>query len=85
MDLAIGKFEKKYLAIRNNVMFISKFVAPYIYNLFEIKATHEISLFIMSKKAYIDMKQLYSDIKQNQNFLKIEKYWKEFTESAIYS
>lgn len=37
-------------------MFIFKFVCPHIHKLTKIKANHGISLFIMSKKAFIDMK-----------------------------
>jgi hypothetical protein len=37
-------------------MFIFKFVCPHVDKLSRIKANHGISLFIMSKKAYIDTK-----------------------------
>jgi len=36
-------------------MFIFKFVTPHIYKLFQIKANHDITLFIITKKAYHGM------------------------------
>ena len=47
------EFEKLYLDKRNNIFFIFKFIAPYISQFNSIKANHGVSLFIMSKKAYI--------------------------------
>lgn len=41
---------------RNDIMFIFKYIAPYVFGLSDIKANHAISMFIMTKKAYIDMK-----------------------------
>lgn len=60
IDMAIQRYSKIYLNRRNNIMFIFKFVTPYVYNLFNINANHGITLFIVSKKAYIDMKEFYN-------------------------
>jgi len=40
---------------RNEIMFIFKYIAPYVFGLSEIKANHGISMFIMSKKSLLDM------------------------------
>lgn len=40
-------------------MFIFKFVSPFVPNFYDINANHGISMFILSKKAYIDMKKFY--------------------------
>ena len=37
-------------------MFIFKYVTPYVFNFYNINANHLITLFIISKKAYHDMK-----------------------------
>lgn len=47
------KYEKLYLNKRNDIMFIFKFVSPYISSFYYIKANHGIAMFILSKKAYI--------------------------------
>lgn len=66
---------------RNDIMFVFKYVAPYVSSLFEMKANHEISMFIISKKAYLDMKEFYDFVKQKKNYFKLYKYWEEFTTS----
>lgn len=40
-------------------MFIFKFVSPFIPSFYNIKANHGIAMFILSKKAYIDIKKLH--------------------------
>lgn len=65
-------------------MFIFKFVTPYIYNLYKIKANHEINLFILSKKAYHDMKSFVHHVKNKTDFLKLGQYFNDFTKSAKY-
>lgn len=37
-------------------MLMFKYIVPYIGSLYRIKATHEVTMFIMSKKAYIEIK-----------------------------
>jgi hypothetical protein len=56
MEDAFGTYSKAYFMKRNDIMFIFKYIAPYIFGLGEIKANHGISLFIMTKKAFMDMK-----------------------------
>lgn len=56
MEDAFGAYSKAYFMKRNDIMFIFKYIAPYIFGLGEIKANHGISMFIMTKKAYGDMK-----------------------------
>ena len=55
---AFEKYEKAYIAKRNDCMFIFKFIAPYVQFFYNIKANHGIALFVMSKKAYLDLKKL---------------------------
>jgi len=47
---------------RNNIMFIFKFVVPYMNTILKFKANHGIALFITAKKSYIDMKKFISSI-----------------------
>ena len=56
-------------------MFIFKYVTPYIYNLYTLNANHGITLFIISKKAYHEMKQLNYYIKSRQNFMKLSPFF----------
>ena len=56
MEEAFLKYEKLYFMKRNDIMFLFKFISPYIYGLLDIKANHGISMFMMCKKAYLDMK-----------------------------
>ena len=64
-------------------MFIFKFVAPYVNSLQHIKANHNIALFVMSKRAYLDMKKLKNDIQQKKK-LPNAKYFEEFTLTQTY-
>jgi len=66
-------------------MFIFKHVTPYIYNLYNINANHGITLFIISKKAYHDMRDLNNKIVAKNNFLNLTPYFKEFTSSDKYT
>jgi hypothetical protein len=81
---AIQKYEKLYLNKRNNIMFIFKFVTPYIYFVYNIKANHEITLFILCKKAYHQMKAFHHYVKARSNFMKLGAYFNEFTKSPKY-
>ena len=65
-------------------MFIFKFVTPYIFNIFHIKANHCIALFLLSKKAYHQMKNFHHYVKNRTNFLKIAPYFNEFANSSKY-
>lgn len=65
-------------------MFIFKYVTPYIYSFFKINANHGITLFVISKKAYHDMKKFLAFIKSKVNFLKLDPYFKEFTSNPKY-
>lgn len=57
-------------------MFIFKFVCPHANTLVKFKANHGIALFITSKKAYIDMKNLVNDLKKINNIFNIDRDWK---------
>jgi len=65
-------------------MFIFKFVTPYIYNLFRIKANHAITMFIISKKAYHDMKQFVESIKKEADILQLGPYFNQFAKCPKY-
>ena len=65
-------------------MFIFKYVTPYIYSFNEINANHGITLFIISKKAYHDMKRFNADIRSRNNVLKLNPYFAEFINSDKY-
>lgn len=65
-------------------MFIFKFVTPYIYSIYNIRANHEITLFILCKKAYHQMKAFHHYVKSKSNFLKLAPYFNQFTKSPKY-
>lgn len=56
-------------------MFIYKFISPYVTHFNKIKANHGIALFIMSKKAYLDMKHLKQSMMEKKNIFKFPKYF----------
>ena len=65
-------------------MFIFKYVTPYVYNFANINANHGITLFIVSKKAYQEMKTLNNNIRNKTNFMKFNSYFNEFTNHYKY-
>ena len=64
-----------YLHKRNDIMFIFKFVCPFIPNFYNIKANHGISMFIKKKKAYLDMNKLVKDMTEKKNIFLVPKYF----------
>jgi len=66
-------------------MFVFKFVTPYIYNLYNINANHGITLFIVCKKAYQDMRAFLKLLENKVNFLKLNLYFNEFVYSNSYT
>lgn len=83
-EKAFQVFEKAYLNRRNDYMFVHKFVSPYVTYFNHIKANHGIALFIMSKKAFLDIRQLGADMKARKNIFKFHQYFEEFTASLTY-
>lgn len=65
-------------------MFIFKFVTPYVYSFYNINANHGITLFIISKKAYHDMKTFVTHLTKYNDFLKLGPYFNDFTKSPKY-
>ena len=65
-------------------MFIFKYVTPNVYNFANINANHGITLFIISKMAYLEMKALNNNIQNKVNFMKLDYYFKEFTDHFKY-
>lgn len=65
-------------------MFVFKFVAPYVANFYNIKANHGIALFVMSKKAYVDLNQLKKDMMSKKDIFNLKKFFEEFTTSTSY-
>lgn len=65
-------------------MFIYKFVTPYTYTIADINANHGITLFILSKNAYHQMKNFHSYVKGRTNFLKLSEYFNEFVNTQKY-
>jgi hypothetical protein len=65
-------------------MFIFKYVTPYVFNFYNINANHLITLFIISKKAYHDMKAFNTSLKERDNFLKLSPYFNEFANNPKY-
>jgi len=85
IDLVIETYSKQYLNRRNNIMFIFKFVTPYIFNLSKNGANHGVTLFIVCKKAYQDIKTYFKMLQNKVNFLNLHSYFQEFVESSSYS
>lgn len=65
-------------------MFIFKFVSPFIPNFYQIKANHGIAMFILSKKAYLEMKKLHKEMTEKKNIFNVSKYFEEFANSQVY-
>ena len=78
------EMEKAYLDKRNDIFFVFKFIAPYISRFGDIKANHGISLFMVSKKAYIDMKAFHASLQKNENIFKFKEFFEDFNTSLIY-
>lgn len=53
------------------IMFIFIFVSPLVPNLYTIKANHEISMFILSKKTFIIMKKFHDNLKAKINIMNL--------------
>lgn len=66
-------------------MFIFKFISPFVSNFHNIKANHGIALFILSKKAYLEIKSFYKDIKDRKNIFNFPKYFPDFLNTGIYN
>lgn len=77
--------ENSYLEKRNDIYFVFKFISPYIPKFYEIKANHGISMFMMSKKAYVDMKSFSRSIEKKENIFKIPHFFEDFVDSPAYS
>jgi len=71
-----NNYEKLYINKRNNIMFIFNYICPHTNTLVYFKANHGIALFITAKKAYIDMKKVLDEAKQEKNIFNIDKDWK---------
>lgn len=65
-------------------MFIFKFVSPFVPSFFTIKANHGISMFVLSKKAYLEMKKFYKDIVDKKNIFNFPKHFDAFVNSPAY-
>ena len=75
MEDVFGAYSKAYFMKRNDIMFIFKYIAPFIFGLGEIKANHGRSMFIMTKKAYVDIKEFYVHVEKKYNCFKFNKFW----------
>lgn len=64
-----------YLHKRNDIMFIFKFVSPFVSSFYNIKANHNIALFILSKKANNEMRSFYKDIQDRKNIFNLNTYF----------
>jgi hypothetical protein len=56
-------------------MFVFKFISPFIPNFYNIKANHGIAMFILSKKAYLEIKKLCEDLTHKKNIFNLHKYF----------
>lgn len=65
-------------------MFVFKFIAPYIQHFYQIKANHGIAMFIMSKKALIDMRMFMNSLLEYKNLFNLKPLFEEFCASPIY-
>jgi hypothetical protein len=81
-DETIRKYENRYLHKRNDLMFIFKFVSPFIHNFGNINGgNHAIAMFITSKKSLIEMRKFYNDVLSRKNIFKLQKYFEDFLKS----
>ena len=65
-------------------MFVDKFILPYSFDLKKLRANHNIGLFILSKKTFIDMKKFKIEIDNRKNIFNFKEDFEEFTESPAY-
>lgn len=72
---AIQKYLKVYINRRNDIMFVFKFVSPYVPSFHAIKANHGIAMFIVSKKAYLDMRDFFKNLIERKNIFGFSKYF----------
>lgn len=84
MNEAKKRLSGLYHSRKNNIMFIFKFVTPYIHSFYHLKINHDITLFLMCKQAYIQMLQFSKDIENKVNIFNEQKYFNEFANSLVY-
>ena len=58
-------------------MFAFNFVKPYLNDLLEIEAPHEILMFILSKNIYLNVKEFQIQVTQKMKINKLcdDKFW----------
>ena len=66
-------------------MFVQKFIAPSVEELPKAKLKHEIALFLMYKKSFMDLKKFKIDVDDRKNIFNFKDQFKEFTYSPEYS
>lgn len=64
-------------------MFVSKFITPIIPQFYHIKGNHSIALFILSKKAFVDMTDLKNDIENRKNIFNVKNF-EDFSITSVY-
>lgn len=66
-------------------MFIFKYIVPQILAIYKkCSANHAITLFIMCKKAYQDLKLFHLQVCGKKNSLELKEYFEEFAASRQY-
>lgn len=83
METKFFEHERIYLSARNKAMFVFKFVNPHFEHYSRVKANHSTAMFILSKKAYLDLKALRYNIIGEKNIFNLA-YFKEFLVSPVY-
>ena len=56
-------------------MFVFKFISPYIGNFHYIKANHGIAMFIMGKKALLEMRDFLHHLCEKRNIFLLKPYF----------
>lgn len=59
-----------YINKRNDIMFVNKFIEPHVKTFSKTRVNHSIVLFIFSKKAYLELKKLSSEMTSKKNVFK---------------
>ena len=83
-EVAFEELEKLYLDRRNDIYFVFKFIIPHLQQFKDMKANHNVALFLLAKRSFLDMSIFLRAVKNNENIFKQKHFFKEFIKSPVY-
>lgn len=85
LALHVASYEQLYLSQRNKIMFVFRHVLPHCHTFIsEIAITHSVPLFLLAKKAYLEMKSFADLVIQQVNFNNLYPDFEPFLQSKHY-